>query len=86
MFMFHMIFAFSLLTLTSGTYLYVWSVKNFSTLGKVIGALVMLVSLLNIACESYYGFKHWKAGYFEGSMPMHERPMMHDGSAHEAPK
>lgn len=84
--LFHIAFAFSLLTLTAGTYLCVWSVKNFSGLGKWIGALVMLVSLLNLACAVYYGVKHWRAGYFEGPMPMHERPMMEAPSAPPASK
>jgi len=67
--------------LLASTVLLIWSLRNKgegSVLGKTIGSLVFILSLLSILCIGYYGIKYWVQGDFETptSMSMEMRQDM----------
>jgi len=62
----------------ASTSLFIWSLRNKgegSTLGKAVGAVLFILSVLSILCASYYGIKYWRQGSFES--PMEISTMMH---------
>lgn len=70
MFLLDAAFAIELIALTVGAGLLIWSLRNQGsgrTLGKVIGFLVLVLSIFVLLCTSYYGLKYWAEGYLEPS-------------------
>ena len=79
MFCFHIAFSVGLIALASSAAILIWAKvhENVGTgLAKSIGYLVVLFSVLNIACTSYCAFKYWQQGYFDKSYPMMSGQMM----------
>lgn len=72
MFLLHAAFGLLLIALASGVFLYIWSAKNDSGLGRVFGLIVILLAVIDMLCAAYYGVKYWKEGYFQSPMAMHE--------------
>lgn len=82
MFIMHISALFALSVLLGSTVLVIWSLRNNgegSALGKTIGSLVFVLSLLSMLCIGYYGIKYWIQGNFETpmsmSMPMRQEMM-----------
>ncbi len=68
MFIMHISALFALSVLLASTGLLIWSIRNKgagSALGKFIGSLVLIFSLLSMLCIGYYGIKYWRQGNFE---------------------
>lgn len=80
----HMAYGLDLIALSAGTALLVWSIKNpgkGSWLGKLMGALVMVFSIISIlclySCMMRGGECHGPSGHGEGmimGMPMPPAP------------
>src|SRR3989338_1566627 len=73
MFIMHISSLFALSGLLASTVLVIWSLRNKgegSTLGKTIGIIVSVLSILSMLCIIYYGFKYWAQGNFETPMGM----------------
>lgn len=80
MFLFHINLALTYLSLLAATALVVWSMqnrKNGHVLGKVVGTIIFLLSLLSILCITYHSFKHWIAGNAPWGMPMDTQIIEH---------
>ena len=80
MFLFHIALSLALMTLIAGEYLYVWASRDKvsgTSLAKFIGLFVIIFSIANVICISYYGVKYWQEGYFQSPMAMHK--MVGDG-------
>lgn len=82
MFIMHISALFALSVLLGSTVLVIWSLRNKGEgrgLGKAIGSIVFLFSILSLLCISYYGLKYWAQGDFETpmsmSMPMRQEMM-----------
>src|SRR4030067_3039709 len=81
MFCFHIAFSVGLIALASSAAILIWAKvhENVGTgLAKSIGYLVVLFSVLNIACTGYCAFKYWQQGYFDKPCPMMSGQMMGD--------
>lgn len=81
MFIMHISALFALSVLLGSTVLVIWSLRNRgegSALGKAIGSIVFVFSILSLLCISYYGLKYWAQGDFEtpASMSMEMRQEM----------
>lgn len=75
MFIMHISLILAYGTLLGGAVLLIWSLRNTgvgSALGKAIGYLVIVFSLLSMLCIGYYGVKYWNQGHFETPMVMHQ--------------
>lgn len=73
MFLFHIGFSLELIALTVGTALYVWGKRNNGAgtgLAKLIGFLVLLLSLIAVICTIYFNFKIWQEVRAGGPMGM----------------
>jgi hypothetical protein len=82
MFIMHISALFAYSVLLASTALLIWSIRNEgagSSLGKTIGSLVFVLSLLSMFCIGYYSIKYWTQGNFETpmsmSMPMRQEMM-----------
>ena len=71
----HLAYGLDMIALTSGTALMVWSMKNpgrGSWLGKLIGGLVAIFSIISIVCMFSCAMKggecHYGPGHGEGMM------------------
>lgn len=67
MFLIHAAFALGLLSLTAGSALYIWAARNpgaGSSLGRIVGFIVMVVSVLSLVCSFYLGVMVWKEIYY----------------------
>jgi hypothetical protein len=76
------LFAYSVIL--ASTVLVIWSLRNGgpgASLGKAIGSLVFILSLITMLCTGYYSIRYWAQGYFESpasmSMEMHQNTMHH---------
>jgi hypothetical protein len=70
LFIIHASLALALLSLTAGTALYIWSVSSHGTgssLGRIVGSIVLFLSALSIVCTFYLGVKIWKEVYLLNS-------------------
>lgn len=80
MFNFHIVFSLGLIALASGAAILIWSEVHDSvgtSLTKVIGYIIIIVSVLNILCVGYWAIKYEYAGYFDKPYPMMmQSPMM----------
>lgn len=68
MFIMHISALLAYSVLLASTVLLIWSLRNEgagSGLGKIIGSLVFVLSLLSMICIGYYGIKYWLQGSFE---------------------
>lgn len=68
MFLFHAAFSLGMIALTVGTALYIWSSRNEGKgtgLAKIIGLLVIILSIISSICASYYAIKYQSAGFFQ---------------------
>ena len=73
MFIMHISALLAYAILLASTVLLIWSLRNEgagSALGKIIGSLVFILSLLSMICIGYYGIKYWAQGNFETPMGM----------------
>jgi hypothetical protein len=73
MFIMHINILFALSVLLASTVLIIWSLRNKgagSSLGKIIGSLVFILSLISILCIGYSGIKFWKQGNMESGSDM----------------
>ena len=73
MFIMHISALLAYAVLLASTVLLIWSLRNEgegSSLGKIIGSFVFILSLLSIICIGYYGIKYWTQGNFETPMGM----------------
>ncbi len=65
MFQFHIALALGLIALSSGVALFVWSDKHSgSGLAKILGFLIVIMSIFSTACTVYCGVTYWKQGDF----------------------
>lgn len=75
-------FGISLIAIAFGVFLYIWADKDESSLGKFFGFIVIIFSILNILCTTYYGWKYGQEGYFTNPLPMQrmmQNPSMMSG-------
>lgn len=73
MFIMHITALLAYALLLASTVLLIWSLRNEgagSSLGKIIGSIVFVLSLLSMICIGYYGIKYWAQGNFETPMGM----------------
>jgi len=78
MFMFHTAYALYLLSLAAGLGLFIWSSRNVGKgvgIAKFFSVIIMLLSILGIACTGYFGTKYWQEGYFSVPTDMMHRVM-----------
>ncbi|MBY0273672.1 MAG: hypothetical protein K2X02_09775 [Alphaproteobacteria bacterium] len=82
MFIMHISALFALSVLLGSTLLLIWSLRNKgegSALGKAIGSIVFVFSILSLLCIGYYGLKYWAQGEFETPTGMSmEMPMRNE--------
>lgn len=88
--------ALALLALAAGTMLMLFAAKQevcCKGFGKVIGIIIVVISLLLILCNGYHKFAYWKAGEMGcpmmkggGGMGMMHRKMMEKMSPDEREK
>lgn len=73
MFIMHISALFALSVFLASTVLLIWSLRNEGAgkvLGKIIGSIVFVSSLLSLLCIGYYGLKYWAQGNFETPVGM----------------
>lgn len=66
-------FAIELIALSLGAGLLIWALRNQGkgiVLGKVIGSLVLILSIFMLLCTTYSGLKYWTKGSCEISSDM----------------
>ncbi len=67
MFLIHSAFALGLLALTGGAALYIWALRNQgagTTLGRIVGFIVLIISAISLICSFYLGLMVWKEIYY----------------------
>ena len=67
MFLIHSAFALGLLALTAGAALYIWALRNQgagTSLGRIVGFIVIVISTLSLICSFYLGTMIWKEIYY----------------------
>lgn len=84
MFQLHTAYSLELLVLAAGLGLIYFGTKQASTLLRIGGYILTIVTVLNMLCTLYYGIRYWEDGYFRGSgsssCPMHEKNGMSEGA------
>lgn len=67
MFLAHIAYSTSVVTLVLGFALLAWSKKDAQASGvlKTGGIIVLVMALLNMLCISYYMVRYWEDGYFK---------------------
>lgn len=85
MFFGHIAFSTSLVTFVLGLVLLAWSKKETAAASilKKGAYFVLILSLSNMFCISYYMVKYWSAGYYETPVAMMSCPMMKDMMQHD---
>jgi hypothetical protein len=71
MILIHLAFTLSLLSLTAGTALFVWSLRSQeagSSFARITGLIVIFLSTLSVVGSFYLGAKIWKDIYLINSM------------------
>lgn len=79
-FMLHIGLSLGLLSLTAGTALWIWSAQDLRRglhIGRVIGLIVIILSILSISCSFYFGAQSWKEIYLFR--------ILHTNQMHSAP-
>lgn len=70
-FKFHTAFALGLIALVAGTYLLMRIDKEdvcCKVFAKIVGYVVVILSILGMICSTYYSAMYWKAGHYCPSM------------------
>ncbi len=78
MFLIHAAFALGLLSLAAGAALYIFASRHTgagTSLGRVVGFIVMVVSTLSLLCSFYLGVMIWKEIYYVNMAQMHNAQM-----------
>lgn len=84
MFIMHVAIMVGIIALAAGAALYIWSLQNQGAgigVAKFFGILIIVLSILDGICISYYGFKYWLEGYFQSPtqmMQMQNKGIMKD--------
>lgn len=70
MFEFHTAFSAALISLLAGTVFLIWLKKQDAgnVLAKLVGYVVVILSISSLLCASYYGIRYWEDGYFKAPM------------------
>ena len=75
MFLFHVALSLGLIGLVAATFLYTWASCSKGCghcFAKIIGIIVIILSIAGIACTYYSGMQYWKSGAFENRMEMNK--------------
>lgn len=78
MFLLDAAFAIELLALTFGMGLFIWALRNKGEgvgLGKFMGFIVVILSVIALLCTTYYGLLYWAQGKFDDPMNNSSMPM-----------
>lgn len=78
-FHYHIGLSLALLAFGVGAAILIWSKihANLGTgLAKLIAYLIIILSVINILCASYYGLKYWSAGYMDKPFPVMAQTQM----------
>ena len=81
MFLIHAAFALGLMSLTAGSALYIWALRNKGTgsgVGRIVGFIVIVISTLSLICSFYLGIKIWKEIYYLNIAQMHNSQIQND--------
>lgn len=73
MFNFYIAFSLGLIALAFGAAILIWSKGHESvgtSLAKLIGYIIIIVSVPNLLCNSYWAVKYWFQGSFDKPYPM----------------
>jgi vacuolar-type H+-ATPase subunit I/STV1 len=84
MFLIHAAFALGLIALTMGSALYIWALRNHgtgSTVGRIVGFIVIVVSTLSLLCSLSMGLKIWKEMHLLNVLQM-QSAMPNENAAH----
>jgi hypothetical protein len=75
----HIAFSMQLLVLLVAVALLIWSFRTTSgpgiRLAKIVGSVVILITIFNFACTSYYAIYYWHQGYYKTLMPKVEEEL-----------
>lgn len=66
MFLYHIAFALGLIAISTGALLFAYGSSKDVGLAKLLGLIVIILSILSTLCTGYYGMKSWQGGYFQG--------------------
>lgn len=83
MFIMHSAFFLGLLALAAGVSLFIWGRRREGAgivWAKFFGVIIIIFSILDIICLTYYGVTYWREGYFENPTPMTQNKSMMGGS------
>ena len=72
----HTAFALGLIALVAGTYLLARAGKEdmcCKAFAKIIGTVVVILSILSVLCTAFYSFRYLEEGYFLSPHPKWER-------------
>lgn len=67
MFLIHSAFALGLIALATGAALYIYASRQSgagTSLGRIVGLIVMIVSTVSLICSFYLGVMIWKEIYY----------------------
>lgn len=73
LFLINAAFALGLMSLTAGSALYIWALRNKGTgssIGRIVGFIVMIISTLSLICSFYLGVNIWKEIYYLNAAQM----------------
>jgi hypothetical protein len=73
LFFMHSSSALQFLALLAAVGLFVWSLRHEGKgilLAKIVSGIAAILILIGMGCTAYFTVQYWKAGYFEGPMPM----------------
>jgi len=81
-FNYHITLSFALAALALGAAILIWA-KIHENLGtsfaKLIAYVIIILSVANILCTGYYGWKYWSEGYMDKPYPAMARMQMPQG-------
>lgn len=78
LFFMHSSSALQFLALLAAVGLFVWSLRHEGKgvfLAKIVSAIAAILILIGMGCTAYFSVQYWKAGYFEGPLPMQMKVM-----------
>lgn len=81
-FHYHIVLSLALLALALGAAILIWAKvhENLGTsLAKFIAYIIIILSVPNIICASYYGLKYWTDGYMDKPYPSMMQSQMSRG-------
>ncbi|MCD6039050.1 MAG: hypothetical protein K0S27_450 [Gammaproteobacteria bacterium] len=83
MFLIHAVFALGLISLTAGAALYIFALRNKgagSGLGKIVGAIVMIISTFSLVCSFCLGLKIWREVYLLNMVQLHNLQIQNEST------